>query len=69
MTDIEMLVAILKADGLDVSPAEAETIALNNADSVSAYIELYNSLKVPDVEADPATVSEKFKSPSAMEVL
>jgi hypothetical protein len=69
MQDIEKLVGMMKADGIDVTPAEAEQIALNNADSVAAYIELCESRQPPEFDVDPASVPDKFKQPTVMEVL
>ena len=69
MTDIDRLVELYKADGVTVTPAQAEAIALSRADSVADFIEYYESLVPPDIEADPAKVSAKFSGPSAMEVL
>lgn len=69
MTDLEKLVAAMKADGVDVTEAQAQDIALGQADSVAEYLALYESLQAPDVEADPAKLSRKFSEPSALEVL
>lgn len=69
MTDIERLVALMNADGLNVTPEQAEAIALEDHESVAAFIEYYESLQLPDIEAGPETVSEKFKEPTVMEVL
>lgn len=69
MTDLEKLVELMKADGVTVTPAQAEAIALSRADSVAAFIEYYESLTLPEFETVPEQVSEKFTSPSAMEVL
>lgn len=69
MTDIDRLVEMMKADGVTVTPAQAEAIALDDHDSVADFIKYYESLVPPEFEADPAKVSAKFSGPSAMEVL
>ena len=69
MTDLEKLVAAMKADGVEVTPEQAEAIALGQADSVAEYLARYESLQMPETSADPAQVSAKFSTPSAMEVL
>lgn len=68
---LEKLTQRLRARGLEVSPAEAEKIALHNAGSVREYLELLDEndrALERIIEPRPGPVSGKFSDPLAYTV-
>jgi hypothetical protein len=72
MSPLDTLTEILNKRGLEVTPDEAEQIAVRNAGSVEAYLEILarNEKDLAEViEPPPGPVSEKWSAPLAYDIV
>ena len=71
MSPLETLVVKLKASGLEVTPAEAEAIAVRCAGSVDAYLTMlagHEKDLAELIEPAPGPVSTKWSDPVAYDI-
>ena len=71
MSPLETLVVKLNAKGLDVTPAEAEAIAVRSAGSVDGYLTMlagHEKDLAELIEPTPSPVSTKWSDPVAYDI-
>lgn len=69
MTDLERLVQLFRDDGHgDITPEQAEQIAVGIAGSVAEYLDRYGDLQ-PQAVDPKASPDPKYSQPVAMKVL
>jgi hypothetical protein len=71
MSPLETLVVKLKASGLEVTPAEAEAIAVHCSGSVDAYLTMlagHEKDLAELIEPAPGPVSTKWSDPVAYDI-